>query len=161
MNVIKTYTDTQCELNIAKERLSLLLDRKEELYIKYCGKTVFYGDKVQGKILEKDNMIDYLHDLNEIDYGTGRSLADEIEYQRKIISVLQNHIKNMASNLNKLNGLEYKLFYEIVYVGNNISKSVEIIAEKFNVSTRNVWRFHYTKIKEYLKQMGDIEEIFH
>ena len=35
MDAIRTYTNTKCELEMAKTRLSLLLDKKEELYAKY------------------------------------------------------------------------------------------------------------------------------
>ena len=35
METIRTYNNTKCELEMAKQRLQLLLDRKEELYCKY------------------------------------------------------------------------------------------------------------------------------
>ena len=35
MLTIHTYTDTKCELEMAKARLNLLLDKKEVLYCKY------------------------------------------------------------------------------------------------------------------------------
>ena len=35
METIRTYTNTKCELEIAKIRLSFLMDKKEQLYAKY------------------------------------------------------------------------------------------------------------------------------
>ena len=48
MDAIKTYTNTKCELEMAKIRLSLLMDRKEQLYAKYfpvtqSGRSLFKG----------------------------------------------------------------------------------------------------------------------
>lgn len=53
MNSIKSYTDTQCELKIAKERLNLLLDRKAQLYSKCFGLNINYGEKVSSGIVSK------------------------------------------------------------------------------------------------------------
>lgn len=158
MNVIKTYIDTQCELNIAKERLSLLLDRKAELYSKYFGFNISYGDKAQGGTVQNDNMINYLHDLHEKDYGTGRSLEEEINYQQDKINKLQYHINNIANSLNKLSGLEYKLFYEIVYNNINITKAVELVANNNNKDVGTIWKYYYPKIKKELRKLQKYSE---
>ena len=127
MYTIQNYTDTQCELDIAKTRLNLLMDRKEKLYCKYFPITPqLKQDVVDGGDKTKDKMADYLHDLYDIDIGTGKSLAAEIEYQ---------------------------LFYEIINSGNSITQSVRAIADRNNIDIRNVWRNHYKKIKKYVKKL--------
>ena len=154
MLTIHTYTDTKCELEIAKTRLSLLMDKKERLYCKYFPITPTLKEvMVDGEEKNNDKMADYLHELYETDIGTGKSLAKEIEYQQQNIDKLQGYLNDMTVTLSKMNGLEYKLYYEIVVVGTNISKAVEKIAEQNNKDISNVWKYYYRKIKNELKKI--------
>ena len=83
MDTIRTYTNTKCELEMAKARLGLLMDRKEELYCKYFPITAKLKEiAVDNGTKNNDRMADYVHELHEVDIGTGRSLSAEIEYQR-------------------------------------------------------------------------------
>lgn len=108
---------------------------------------------VDGGEKNNDKMADYLHELYETDIGTGKSLAKEIEYQQQNIDKLQGYLNDMTVTLSKMNGLEYKLYYEIVVVGTNISKAVEKIAEQNNKDISNVWKYYYRKIKNELKKI--------
>ena len=154
MYTIQNYTDTQCELDIAKTRLNLLMDRKEKLYCKYFPITPqLKQDVVDGGDKTKDKMADYLHDLYDIDIGTGKSLAAEIEYQQEHVDKLENYLDTMNENLKKMTGIEYQLFYEIINSGNSITQSVRAIADRNNIDIRNVWRNHYKKIKKYVKKL--------
>ena len=92
METIRTYTNTKCELEMAKTRLSLLMDKKEQLYCKYFPVTQkLKDDIVKGGEKDNDKMAKYVHELNEVDIGTGRSLAQEIEYQRAIVDKLVDY----------------------------------------------------------------------
>lgn len=154
MFTIHTYTDTKCELEIAKTRLNLLMDKKEKLYCKYFPITSAPKEvMVDGGTKSNDTMADYLHELHELDIGTGKSLAQEIEYQQQNINKLQGYLNNMTVTLSNMNGLEYKLYYEIVVVGTSISKAVEKIAEENNKDITNVWKYYYKKIKNELKKI--------
>lgn len=155
MFTIKTYTDTKCELDIAKTRLSKLMDDKERLYCKYFPLTpTLKKDVVTGGEENKDKMADYVHELHEIDYGTGKSLAQEIAYQRDIVDRLQSYLNLMSDSLKQMSGIEYQLFYAIAYKGIPVSKAVDTVAELNNLDTRTVWRNHYKKIKKYVKKLG-------
>ena len=152
---IKTYTDTKCELDIAKTRLSKLMDDKERLYCKYFPITpTLKEDVVDGGEKNNNKMADYVHELHEIDYGTGKSLAQEIEYQRNNVDRLQSYLNLMSDSLAKMSGVEYQLFYAIAYNGITVSKAVENIAELNNLDTRTVWRNYYKKIKKYVKKLN-------
>lgn len=149
MFTIRSYTDTKCELEITKSRLSLLMDKKEKLYCKYFPISPTLKDiMVDGSIKSTDDkMADYLHELYEVDIGTGKSLDEEITYQQQNVDKLQGYLNNMTETLSKMAGLEYKLYYEIVVKGTNISKAVDKIAEISGNDTRTVWRM-YNKIKK-------------
>jgi len=58
----------------------------------------------------------------------GKSLEEEIIYQQEIVDKLKNYLDIMSNSLSKTKGLEYQLFYEIVYNGVNITKAVENIS---------------------------------
>lgn len=151
---IHTYTDTKCELEMAKTRLSLLMDKKEKLYCKYFPLTSKLKEvNVEGGYDNNDKMADYVHELHEKDIGTGKSLAEEILYQQENIDKLQGYLNDMTVTLSKMNGIEYKLYYEIVVNGTNISKAVDKIAEISGSDIRTVWR-NYKSIKRDVKKIA-------
>ena len=156
MFTIHSYTDTKCELEMAKTRLSLLMDRKEKLYCKYFPLTPKLKEvMVDGGEHNNDKMADYLHELHEIDIGTGKSLAEEITYQQQNVDKLQGYLNNMTDSLAKMTGLEYKLYYEIVVKGVNVSKAVDNIAELSSKETRTIWKNYYNKIKKDVKKVAN------
>ena len=159
MEAIKTYTNTKCELELAKIRLNLLMDRKEQLYAKYFPITQkIKDDVIKGGSRDNDKMAQYVHELNEIDIGTGRSLAEEIEYQRKVIYKLKRYVSDMNETLSKMTGIEYALYYEIVVKGINPSRAVSNVAERYNKDDHTIWKYHYNKIKNDVKNLKKVSE---
>ena len=155
MFTIQTYTDTKCELEMARTRLNKLLFDKEKLYTKYFPLVQqLKDDVIENSYKNNDKMADYVHELHEIDWGTGKSLADEIEYQQENVKKLENYINNMNNILSKMTGLEYQLFYEIAVRGINISKAVSNISERNNIDNSTIWRKYYPKIKYYVKKLS-------
>lgn len=154
MFTIRSYTDTKCELDMAKARLNLLMDKKEKLYCKYFPLTPKLKEiAVDGGGENNDKMAEYLHELHEIDFGTGKSLAEEITYQQEIVDKLQGYLDIMSESLSKISGIEYQLFYEIVYKGINITKAVENIAFANDKEVDTIWKNYYRKIKKYIKKL--------
>lgn len=154
MFTIHSYTDTKCEFEIAKSRLRLLTDKKETLYCKYFPITPTLKEvMVDGGERNNDKMADYLHELHEIDIGTGKSLAEEIVYQQANVNKLQEYLQEMSESLSKMSGLEYKLYYEIVVKGVSISKAVENIATTYEKEPRTIWKNYYNKIKKDIKKV--------
>jgi hypothetical protein len=144
---------------MAKARLGLLMDRKEELYCKYFPITAKIKEiMVDGGSRKNDNMADYVHELHEVDIGTGRSLSDEIEYQRQIVDNLQQYVNLMNYSLGKMSGIEYALYYEIVVKCVRISRAVSNIAERYNKDDRTIWKYHYPRIKKDLKILKKYSE---
>ena len=159
MYIIRTYTNTKCELEMAKTRLNLLMDRKEKLYCKYFPITSRPKEiVVDGGEKDNDKMALYLHELYLIDVGTGMSLAGEIDDQQETVNNLQNYITNMESTLSKMSGIEYDLYYEIVVNGTSITKAVERIAEKYDRDNQTIWKNHYRKIKKDIKIVSKYSE---
>lgn len=155
MYAIRNYTNTKCELEMAKTRLNLLMDRKEKLYCKYFPITSHIKEvMVDGGCKNNDKMADYLHELHEVDIGTGKSLAEEITYQQQNVDKLQGYLNNMADSLSKMTGIEYQLFYEIVYKGVNITKAVDNIADANSIEPQTIWKNYYKKIKKYVNRVN-------
>lgn len=155
MYAIRNYTNTKCELEMAKTRLNLLMDRKEKLYSKYFPLTSKIKEiVVDGGDHNNDKMADYVSELYDVDIGTGMSLAEEIECEQQNVNKLQSYIDKMDKTLSKMSGIEYELFYEIVYNGTNITKAVEILAEKKDKEPQTIWKNHYRKIKKDIKTIS-------
>lgn len=159
MLTIKTYTDTMCELKITESRLNFLMDKKEKLYCKYFPITSKPKEIVaDGGERDKEKMSAYLHELHELDIGTGKSLAEEIEFQQANTNRLKNIIHDMNVALSNMTGLEYVLYYEIVVLGTPITKAVEKLSEKTDVDIRSMWRT-YKKIKKSVKKIQNVSEM--
>lgn len=139
---------------MAKTRLSLLMDRKEQLYCKYFPITQQLKDVVisSGK-KDNDKMAMYVHELNKVDIVTGFSLAQEIEYQRSIIERDTQYINDMTETLSKMQDIEHSLYYEIVVKGVIITQAVSNIAERYNKEDQTIWKYHYKKIKEDVEKL--------
>ena len=154
MYAIRNFTNTKCELEMAKTRLSLLMDRKEKLYCKYFPITPKLKEvMVDGGEHNNDKMADYVHELHEVDIGTGKSLAEEIEFEQNNINKLQGYLDTMTESLGKMSGIEYQLFYEIVYKGVKITRAVENIATANDIEPRTVWKNYYKNIKKDIKKI--------
>ena len=159
IETIRTFTNTKCELEMAKTRLNLLMDRKEQLYAKYFPITQQVKDDIiSGGKKDNDKMAQYVHELNEVDIGTGRSLSQEIEYQRAVVDNIKRYIAEMDEALKKMRGIEYSLYYEIVVNGVNTSKAVSNIAERYNRDDHTIWKYHYNKIKNDVKKLQKVSE---
>ena len=159
MENIRTYTNTKCELEMAKARLSLLMDRKEQLYCKYFPITAtMKEDTVSGGKRNNAKMADYVHELYKVDIGTGKSLVDEIEHQMGVVDNLQRYLNLMGEALGRMTGIEYALYYEIVVKGVRISRAVSSIAERYNKDDQTIWKYHYSKIKKDIKTLKKYSE---
>lgn len=160
MYAIRNYTNTKCELEMAKTRLNLLMDRKEKLYCKFFPITSKTKDVVITQSNNNtDKMAEYLHELHDIDIGTGKSLAEEITYQQQNVDKLQGYLNDMNDSLSKMTGIEYQLFYEIVYKGTHISKAVDIIADNNSIEPITIWKNYYKKIKKYINKIKNFSNI--
>ena len=154
METIRTYTNTKCELDIARTRLSLLMDRKEQLYCKYFPITArLKDDVVSGGDHKNDKMDRYLYELYDVDIGTGNSLAAEIDIQRAVVERLTAYLNEMSEALSRMSGIEYELYYEIVVKRGRITRAVEFIAEKYDKDTQTIWKCYYPKIKKDIKKL--------
>lgn len=155
---IRTYNDTMCELKMAKRRLKLLQARRNELWFKYFPITTKPKEiMVDGGKHDNDKMADYLYELHEIDIGIGMSLADEIKRLESNIKKLKECLNYMTKTLSSMQGIEYQLYYEIVYNNRSISKAVDIVARKNNKDTQTIWKNYYRKIKKYVKNTVKIQ----
>ena len=141
MSVIKTRNNIECELEITKLRLNLLIDRKNMLYAKYC--------PIAQK-LSNDKKARYLHELYDTNTVSGYSLAQEIKYQKERVNILTHIISKIDKTLNLLKGIEFVLFCEIVINGVSTSKAVRNIAQLYKLTENTVWRYHYKKIKDVI-----------
>lgn len=159
MYTLRNYTNTKCELEMAKTRLNLLIDKKIAIYDKYFGITATYKDVSVDGGEDVDNMVEYMSEITTIDIGTGMSIVDEITHQQKRITKLQKYLEEMSEALGKMTGIEYQLFYEIIFKGTNISQAVEKIAEENGKDVSTVWKYNYKKIKKDVNKIKNFEYV--
>lgn len=151
MQAIINYNNTLCELNSAKTRLTLLMDRKEALYCKYFPMNKpMNSEHVDGGHTIKDPMTLYVEELNRINEETGKSLDQEITEQINEVHKLEYYIRLMDNTIKELKGLDAELYRYIVFDGMNISKAVEKISEKYDNGLSTAWRIYRKNLKKEL-----------
>ena len=154
MKTIINYNNTLCELNSAKLKLSLLMDRKEALYCKYFPMNKpTNSEHVDGGHTIKDTMPLYVEELTRINEETGKSLEQEINEQRNEVNKLNYYIRLMKNTIKKLKGIEAELYRFIVFDNMKISKAIEKTAEKNYVDDRTIWRIYHKTIKEHINKL--------
>ena len=144
MNTIKTLNNSKLELEVAKQRLEVLLTRKSMLYKTFeCNTAV--------------GMRDFNNACDMIDYNSGISLNDDITMQYTLIDKLGKIVNLMDTTISQLKGIEYELYSEIVINGKNISKAVEKVAGHNYMDVGTIWKNYYPRIKYYIKDLKRIQ----
>ncbi|MDO4378962.1 MAG: hypothetical protein Q4C64_07540 [Erysipelotrichia bacterium] len=156
MSAIKYYTDTVVEYELAKLRRKSLLEKKEEIYVKYFGiksSSRFDSEPPQANTsVNRDKMVLYLNEIELVEHN-GVTLKQEIETVEMQIKRLENEIAEMERLLSKLDSIEGKLYFEIVVNRKKVSEAVSCVADKYYTSESSIWHTYYPKIK------GDIYRI--
>lgn len=150
--MIRTYANTKAELNIAEERLHLLMDRKDELYTRFFPLTARQNDSGVHSNKRSDPMADYIAELEKINPITGKSLDDEITEVRNEVGKLQYYIKRMEYVLEHTTGIENELFTWVAVKGYSPTRAAEFVAEKYKKDLSTIWKYHYPKIKEEISK---------
>lgn len=173
MQELKSYNNTYHAYCIEKLELQRLEDQKEQIRSKYfktsqaSPKTIrFKKYNPKTKLVEEvvgvdetfylktfgnyeDNYVAYMSELEN------DNILQNIEIQKNRVQRLKYYLNKMQYHLSKLEGIEYELFYAIVYDNLSVSKAVEQIATKNYFSQKHIWEHYYPKIKdkvnEYLK----------
>lgn len=146
--MIRTYANTKAELNIAEERLHLLMERKDEIYTRFFPLSTKQSDTFSHTNKQSDPMAAYLIELEKVNPVTGKSLDDEITEARNNVGKLRYYIKRMELNFENTTGIENELFKLIVIKGCNPTRAVDIVAEKYKKEPRTIWAYNYPKIKK-------------
>lgn len=150
--MIRTYANTKAELNIAEERLNLLMSRKEELYVKFFPLSAKISDAPAHTNKLTDAMAGYVAELTKVNPVTKMSLDSEITEARNNRDKLGYYLKRMEINLKSTTGIENELFYKIVVEGYRPTKAVNNIAEKYNKEPETIWKYYYPKIKKEISK---------
>lgn len=157
MESIRTYTNTKCELEMAKARLNLLMDRKEQLYAKFFPVTQrLKDDIVKGGEQDSDKFASYLYELYNVDIGTGYSLEQEIEHQRAVIDRDKRELATMTEIIENTEGIEHELYKKIVFDGVTKTQAVKQIAVEYGKEEQTIWKYHYRKIKKYIRNLEKV-----
>ena len=144
MNTIKTLNNSKLELEVAKQRLEILLNRKQDYYRRYGGNTAV-------------SMCNFEMCCERVDYNTGLTLNEEIVQQYNLVDKLSKIIFIMERTISQLKGIDYELYSEIVINGKNISKAVEKVAGHNYMDVGTIWKNYYPRIKYYIKDLKRIQ----
>lgn len=84
---------------------------------------------------------------------SGEALQAEKMQLEKLEAELVNDMTEMEHSLKRLNGLEYKIYYEIVVNGLNINKAINKVSLYQDVSESTLWKNYYPMVKEHLDKI--------
>lgn len=180
MQELKSYNNTYHAYCIEKLELQRLEDQKEQIRSKYFKSNIstpkvttvnIYNSKTQTtkkkEILEDENFYirgfgnyedNYAAYMDELE---NNNILQNIEIQKNKVQRLKYYLNKMEYHLSQLKGIEYELFYSIIYDNLNISQAVEQVAEKHLLSARNIYKSYYPNIKSIISEYIKIYEKGH
>lgn len=154
MKSIITYNNTKHELEIEREHLEMLLEKKEQMYSKVMKITSSQNQNAGSgcKLTPKDKMALFMIEYMKKNPKTGKSLNEEIEESKETVRTLEKHLNIITSHLCQLNGIEYELYSQIKVKNRKPTQAVEKVAELYydTVSLRTVWNIYNDKIKKII-----------
>lgn len=75
-----------------------------------------------------------------------KRLIELIDSEQKVIKQMENDIK-------RLNGIENKLYYEIVINGTNVTKAIDKVASNEFIDASTLWKNYYPKVKKEIDKL--------
>lgn len=108
----------------------------------------YYKDiKYEINILE--NHLDLLLEYENNILKEKEILEETLYFQKKILNQIEEILKN-------LNGIECKLFTEIVINGTNVTKAIEKIAFQESKDVSTLWKNYYPNIKNKISGLQSL-----
>lgn len=137
---MKNYYDQQLELELAKNRLATLKEKKELYFEETQPKSKkINGVMVQSSIIDNNKFLEYTAKVEYLD--------DEIDVLENEIRILENHLIRMECNLKTMKGILEKVFVDRYINGLSIKK----IAKKYSYSESNIYEL-LKKIRKILSK---------
>lgn len=137
---MKNYYDQQLELELAKNRLTTLKEKKELYFEETQPKSKkINGVMVQSSIIDNNKFLEYTAKIEYLD--------DEIDVLENEIRILENHLIRMECNLKTMKGILEKVFVDRYINGLSIKK----IAKKYSYSESNIYEL-LKKIRKILSK---------
>lgn len=81
-------------------------------------------------------------------------LAKEKEMLDNTINLQIELLNQMEKDLKNLNGIENRLYYEIVVKGMRVSKAIEKISLEEDKDVSTLWKNYYPKVKKRIDQLN-------
>lgn len=154
MQGIMSYTNTRKELKIAEHRLTVLINRKDELYQRFClpkGWHISDGGASSHTVQSGTEM--YVNACTTPSEATGLSLNEEIDKCQREVEELREICHIMEDTLQSLDGIEATLYSLIVIGGKGPTEAVNEVAETEHYTADNIWHTYYRKIKPYIEAL--------
>lgn len=79
-------------------------------------------------------------------------INNEKELLNDYVDKLKNNLNLMKENLKKLDGIENKLYYQIVVKGLNVTKAIDKVAYEEDKDISTIWKIYYPKVKDKIKE---------
>lgn len=152
METIRCYRDTENDLKVVNLRIEVLESQKYALNVKYLGvKSPNLENPLDMTSFENNSkVVAYLNALEVKKQKNGMSIQEELENLYNERKMLLKKINEMQECLNKLKGIEYKIYYKIIVDGKNVTKAIYEVCEENDISEMTGWR-KYHKIKKMVE----------
>lgn len=162
MNCIERYSFVKANKIVAEKHLRLLLDKRLELYVKYCGVKSVPTDKEIHNSQSNDSRVVAFLEAYEIKKNSeGKSLSEQIIDCNKEIMLYKRQMEQMEKVIHELSNnaqcgcskeiIVYRLYSKIVLDGLKPTQAVKELTTEFGFSDeRSIWKTYYPEVKKYL-----------
>jgi len=109
--------------------------------------------------LRGDKMPSYINMKNEIAILQERQkqIIEELNYIENILPTKIESLKIIDTNLKELQGIENKLYYNIIVTGLSPTKAVQKVSFDFDKDESTIWKNYYPKVKEKINVLANIK----
>lgn len=85
-----------------------------------------------------------------------KNILNEKELIKATLCFQREILNQIEVNLEKLSGIESKLFTEIVINGTNVTKAIEKIAVEESKDISTLWKNYYPNVKETISELKSL-----
>lgn len=163
MNVMERYSILKVNKEAAEDHYNFLLEKRAELWVKYCGVKSVPTDKELQKsgYRNNSNVVSFLFAYEERKGESGKSLAEEIAAAKKELHDYKKTLNQISRTLKELSArskfgktkdkIIYELYTKIMVDGLGPTQAVREVTEEYEFANESaIWRTYYPIVKKYM-----------
>lgn len=86
------------------------------------------------------------------------NLINEMNHINCLLDEKESVKNKIANHLKELDGIENKLYYQIVVLGKNVTAAVDYISFQCDKDVSTIWKSYYPNVKKKIKELNSLAQ---